>query len=71
VYGVIKPSEADKSACLLLCKATCEPDSYEDCGDRIEMAWWLLTELADQMKGKKFVIERYPNKGMIVEMTPL
>ena len=71
VYGVIKPSEANKSACLLLCKEKCEPDSYEDCGDRIEMAWWLLTELSDQMKGEKFVIERYPNKGMIVEMTPL
>ncbi|MEI7858073.1 MAG: 4Fe-4S cluster-binding domain-containing protein [Methanomicrobiales archaeon] len=71
VYGVIKPSETDKSACLLLCKDKCEPDSYEDCGDRIEMAWWLLAKFADEMKGEKFVIERYPNNGMIVEMTPL
>jgi hypothetical protein len=71
VYGVIKPSESDKSACLLLCKDKCEPDSYEDCGDRIEMAWWLLTKYADEMHGEKYVIERYPNNGMIVETTPL
>jgi uncharacterized protein len=71
VYGVIKPSEDNKSACLLLCKNKCEPDSYEDCGDRIEIAWWLLTKFADEVEGEKFVIERYPNNGMIVEMTPL
>jgi pyruvate formate-lyase activating enzyme-like uncharacterized protein len=71
VYGVIKPSETDKNSCLLLCKEQCEPDSYEDCGDRIEMAWWLLTQLSDRMNGEKFVIERYPNNGMIVEVTPL
>jgi len=71
VYGVIKPSDSDKSSCLLLCQDTCEPDSYEDCGDRIEMAWWMLTKLADEMKGEKYVIERYPNDGMVVEVTPL
>jgi pyruvate formate-lyase activating enzyme-like uncharacterized protein len=71
VYGVIKPSESDKSSCLLLCKERCEPDSYKDCGDRIEMAWWLLTKLADELKGEMFVIERYPNNGMVVEVTPL
>ena len=71
VYGIIKPSESDKSACLLLCKERCEPDSYKDCGDRIEMAWWLLTKLADELKGEMFVIERYPNNGMVVEVTPL
>jgi pyruvate formate-lyase activating enzyme-like uncharacterized protein len=71
VYGVIKPYETEKSSCLLLCQEKCEPDSYEDCDDRIEMAWWLLTKLANEMKGDMFVIERYPNNGMIVEMTPL
>jgi pyruvate formate-lyase activating enzyme-like uncharacterized protein len=71
VYGVLKPSEKDKTACLELCQQKCEPDSYEDFGDRIEMAWWLLTKFADEMKGEKFVIERYPKNGMIVEMTPL
>ena len=39
--------------------------------DRIETAWWLLEKHADELAGEKYVIERYPNGGMIVERTPL
>lgn len=39
--------------------------------DRIEMAWWMLSEYANDMKGKKFVIERYPDNGLVVEVTPV
>jgi pyruvate formate-lyase activating enzyme-like uncharacterized protein len=35
------------------------------------MAWWLLEKYADELEGKKYVLERYPNNGMVVEMTPL
>jgi len=54
-----------------LLKRECEPGSFEVFSDHIELAWWLLTEFADEMKGNKYVIERYPNGGMIVELTPV
>jgi len=38
--------------------------------DRIEMAWWILESMSEKITGKKFVIERYPDEGMIVEVTP-
>jgi pyruvate formate-lyase activating enzyme-like uncharacterized protein len=44
---------------------------YADCGDHIDMAWWLLVEFADTLPGKKYIVERYPDGGMIVEVTPL
>ena len=71
VYGVIEPAECDKQVCLQLCGQQYGPDSYEDCGDHIELAWWLLTEHAGEMNGNKYVIERYPDSGMVVEVTPL
>jgi hypothetical protein len=48
-----------------------EPDSFSILADRVEMAWWLLEKHANELKGKKYVIERYPNGGMVVEVTPL
>ena len=39
--------------------------------ERIEMAWWLLDSVSDQADGEKRVIERYPDNGLIVEVTPL
>jgi hypothetical protein len=35
------------------------------------MAWWLLEKNIDDLPGKKYVVERYPNGGMVVEVTPL
>lgn len=40
-------------------------------GDQVEMAWWMLAEMRDQLPGRKFVVERYPNGGIILEVTPL
>jgi len=40
-------------------------------GNQVEMAWWVLAELKDELPGKKSVIERYPNGGIILEVTPL
>jgi hypothetical protein len=57
--------------CTELCEQALEPGSFEVCGDRIEMAWWLLEKNADELPGKKYVVERYPNGGMVVEVTPL
>ncbi|WP_165394897.1 radical SAM protein [Methanofollis fontis] len=40
-------------------------------GNQVEMAWWVLADLRDDLPGRKSVIERYPNGGIILEVTPL
>jgi len=62
VYGILKP------AGLL---PEMDNNLYEEFDDHIEMAWWLLAENGDDFPGKKEVVERYPNGGMLVEVTPL
>jgi pyruvate formate-lyase activating enzyme-like uncharacterized protein len=44
---------------------------YQRYDDRVEMAWWVLDSEQTGMEGKKFVVERYPDNGMVVEVTPL
>ncbi|PWR73993.1 radical SAM protein [Methanospirillum lacunae] len=48
-----------------------DTDLYSRFDDRIEMAWWALESLVEVMPGKKYVIERYPDNGLVVEVTPL
>lgn len=48
-----------------------DPDEMEVIGDRVEMAWWILAEDFRDHPGKKYIIERFPNKGMIVEVIPV
>jgi hypothetical protein len=43
----------------------------EERDDALETAWWILVEKGDEIKGKKTIVERYPNRGIIVEVTPL
>jgi pyruvate formate-lyase activating enzyme-like uncharacterized protein len=71
VYGVLEPDNGASAACADLCRKGFGEDGYALCGDHIEMAWWLLVHGADTLPGKKYVIERYPNRGMVVEVTPL
>ena len=71
VYGVLEPLPEIHQASIQFCREKMEPDCFEVCGDRIEMAWWLLEKYADAVTGKKYVVERYPNGGMIVEVTPV
>ncbi|MDT8357595.1 MAG: radical SAM protein [Methanomicrobiaceae archaeon] len=47
------------------------PPSCECCKDRIEMAWEVLAEHPERFPGKRYIIERYPNGGMVVEVIPL
>ncbi|WP_321506513.1 radical SAM protein [uncultured Methanoregula sp.] len=70
VYGVLEPEDTDGSTAAFL-REELEPGSFEIFSDHIELPWWILTEYPDDMKGNKYVIERYPNGGMIVEMTPV
>jgi len=71
VYGVLEPAGGRKEIFLQFMEQNLEPGSYEDCGDLIELAWWLLEKYSDELSGKKYVVERYPNKGMVVEVTPV
>jgi uncharacterized protein len=71
VYGVFEPEEGATEVFRQFIEERLEPDNFEIFPDRIEMAWWLLEKHADDLKGEKYVIERYPKDGMVVEMTPL
>lgn len=46
-------------------------DDYMVCEGRIEMAWWMLADHGAGLPGRKYVVERYPNGGMVVEVTPI
>ncbi len=48
-----------------------EEDMFEKLENHIELSWWLLTDFPDDFLGEKKIIERYPNDGMIVEVTPV
>jgi uncharacterized protein len=65
VYGVLEP-EGDFDTALLG-----EEDEFETYDSRIELAWWVLAERCEALPGKKYIVERYPNGGMVVEVTPL
>lgn len=71
VYGVVEPAGGDQESCRRYCAEEMEAGQYADLGDRIETAWWLLAKAKDHLPGKKYVIERYPGGGIVVEVTPL
>ncbi len=70
VYGVI---EGDGQ--YILKDAGVTEDMFAARAGSVETAWWIASDLADELKEKGFsvyVIERYPMKnGMVVEKTPL
>jgi hypothetical protein len=37
----------------------------------IETAWWILVEERERIGGKKSLIERYPDRGFIIEVIPV
>ena len=44
---------------------------YEVREGAIETAWWVITEFSDQLAGEKSIVERYPDRGLVVEVTPV
>jgi uncharacterized protein len=66
IYGKIEDALAVPEAVLQL-----GPEMFEERDGALETAWWILVEKGDEIKGKKTIIERYPNRGIIVEVTPL
>lgn len=71
VYGVCEPPANGREDVIAFVAERFELDSYSISDDRIETAWWLLEKFSDELAGKKYVVERYPNGGMVVEVTPL
>jgi hypothetical protein len=71
VYGVLELHPGTRDAVVARCRTFFEDTEFSDYGDHVETAWWLLEEYKDKIPGKKSVIERYPDGGMVVEVTPL
>jgi len=71
IYGVCEPEEGSIDAAGSFFRERFGPESFAACDGRIETAWWLLAKHADELGGKKYVVERYPDGGMVVEVTPL
>ncbi|WP_209673182.1 radical SAM protein [Methanolinea mesophila] len=46
-------------------------DGYELREEGLETAWWILAEHGDEISGTRYIVERYPDRGIIVEVTPL
>jgi len=44
---------------------------FERFNDRIETGWWILEEISGRTKGPAYYIERYPDGGIIIEVTPV
>lgn len=66
VYGVVEGASPEEKHTLDL-----GPGDYEECGDRLELSWHTLKRKSKKIKGRKYIIERYPSRGIVVEMTPL
>ncbi|WP_298666466.1 radical SAM protein [uncultured Methanofollis sp.] len=66
VYGVLEIEDGRVPQAL-------KEDIYdlEVSDTHVEMAWWVLAELRDRLPGRKEIVERYPNGGIILEVTPL
>jgi pyruvate formate-lyase activating enzyme-like uncharacterized protein len=66
MYGVAECTTDDAYSRSLMKKG-----QYQDCGDHLELSWKYLQRIAEQLPGRKYIIERYPNGGIVVEMIPL
>jgi pyruvate formate-lyase activating enzyme-like uncharacterized protein len=71
VYGVLEPGAGTMAAWTDFCRNELGDEGFVQRGDHLETAWWLLTESGVDLPGKKYIIERYPNQGIVVEVTPL
>ena len=66
IYGNLVPAGADAAWVKDL-----SPSVHTDFGDHIELSWKVLKRQAEVLTGECSIIERYPDRGMIVEVTPL
>ena len=66
LYGVFEPEPGLGPDHLRL-----REGNYEECGGCIELSWKALRKLPKRLHRKKYIVERYPNRGVVVEVTPL
>lgn len=66
LYGVLKSGEPLPHIFHQL-----DPGMYEIREGDVETAWWVITEFSDRLPGEKMIIERYPDRGLVVEVTPV
>jgi len=66
IYGVLEPDRPLPPDRLGL-----QEGSFEECDGRIELSPKVLRKQARRLPGKKYILERYPNRGVVVEVTPL
>ncbi len=66
VYGVLEMDGQTGEITALL-----RGVPWEQVENRFELGWRDLKRMANRLPGNKFIIERYPNGGIVVEVTPL
>ncbi len=66
IYGVIENVEGIPPAIR-----DYGEDMYEVREGVVETAWWIVAEERARIGGKKAVIERYPDRGIVVEVVPV
>jgi hypothetical protein len=66
IYGVVEPAGPLAPGQLRL-----PGGSYEEREGRIELSCKALRKQAKRLPGRKYIVERYPNRGVVVEVTPL
>lgn len=66
VYGVLRPHGA-----WVTLPPEFRPGTFERRDDQIEMDWQLLLAYRDSLQGEKSIVERYPDRGIVVEVTPI
>jgi pyruvate formate-lyase activating enzyme-like uncharacterized protein len=65
-YGVIECTRDDTRPRALMKKGR-----FQDYGDHLELSWKYLKRISEGLPGRNYIIERYPNGGIVVEMIPL
>jgi pyruvate formate-lyase activating enzyme-like uncharacterized protein len=66
MYGVAECAADDVQSRSLM-----KGGRYQDFGDRLELSCMDLQRIAEKLTGRKYIIERYPNGGIVVELIPL
>lgn len=66
IYGVIRGNSGMPEILSRL-----DREMYEVRDSGIETLWWVVTEYSGEIPGEKCIIERYPDRGIIVEVTPV
>ena len=68
VYGLLRPADGVDGAVAALGLGDGE---YAVVDGAVELGWERLAAARDAVGGEKTIVERYPNRGMVVEVIPL